>query len=105
MEKYRASMSAFNLGTCTVCKEQWPTRAANAQSQEYICAQCTKDPVKYSAQNDMDPCFDQIPDNIRKMLAECTLVEEMLLSPIFPVMKVDLLKINRARLSASRMGG
>jgi hypothetical protein len=90
MSKYRDSMAAFELGKCIICKELWPTRAKDYGSLIYKCSVCKKDPIKFSSANDMDPEFEKIPHEIRKLLSECTLVEEMLISPVIPVMKVSL---------------
>ncbi|CAF1109526.1 unnamed protein product [Brachionus calyciflorus] len=52
------------------------------------CSQCKDDPVKYSRDNNMVPGLDDLPLDIKPFFEKLTMVEEMLIAPIIPIMSV-----------------
>ena len=95
MKKFHDDMAKYNQHQCTVCKELWPTKEVPATSN-YICPTCKKERndgvFKFSLENDMIRDYSKIPDVIQQHLRELTMMEEMLLSPVLPVMTVYRLK-------------
>ncbi|EPZ36337.1 hypothetical protein ROZALSC1DRAFT_29660 [Rozella allomycis CSF55] len=82
-------METFQQARCRTCHEMWPTPAVVPDNMaEYVCHRCKKDPMKFSLENDMLPNPSAIPLRIRKMLKNLTPVEEMLISPVLPIMAV-----------------
>lgn len=55
---------------CNNCHELWPSLSND-------CKNCKKNPIKFSARNNMIPDFDNIPLDIKKSFEELTPVEEM----------------------------
>jgi len=67
---------------CHQCHESWPT-------SKNSCQTCARDKQKSMSKiNDMIPLIDELPPQIQKDLEEMTQIEEMLISPIVPVMSV-----------------
>ena len=89
MDKFQRSMKALNPYRCFNCKERWVTRELNCGNEFYKCSYCRgTESDKYTATNDMDPLFENLTDQNRIDLADCTQLEEMLLSPLIPIMTV-----------------
>ena len=85
LEKYLKKLDKFKLIHCEVCRENWPRLDHNPQ-----CKRCTSeiDQPHFGKSNGMVRDHTAIPMNIRLLLDELTMVEEMLLSPILPIMTV-----------------
>ncbi len=79
-ENFHNKLKQFNQFHCMNCHEMWPTNTM-------ICKQCKKNPLLLSTQNNMIPNYD-MPMNVKKAFEELTMVEEMLISPILPIMSV-----------------
>ena len=107
IKKFHQHMEKYNCGHCSICKELWPTLDGNWSADDYVCSQCKKNRTKYptllclcfhcahydrfSAENDMVRT-GVVPDHIKRLLREMTMIEEMLLSPVIPIM--TLYRIN-----------
>lgn len=67
---------------CKQCHESWPTNKNQ-------CLTCAKDKNGlFTEQNGMIPLLDKLPTQIQKDLENLTQIEEMLISPIVPIMSV-----------------
>lgn len=47
---------------CNTCKESWPDMKLKSET---LCSKCFKDPIKFSASNDMDP--GSMPDELKQL--------------------------------------
>jgi len=93
MKKFHEDIRMFNSQHCVICKELWPTK--DQVVEVYTCSQCKKDrglPKLFSVENDMVRDLSMVPDVIRRDLRDLSMVEEMLLSPVLPIMTVYRLK-------------
>ncbi|RNA34788.1 ATP-dependent DNA helicase PIF1 [Brachionus plicatilis] len=80
-DKYYQNIDELKQFYCTNCHELWPTKTN-------YCQQCKDDKIKYSKENDMVPGIDDLPDEIKIHFEELTMIEEMVISPILPIMSV-----------------
>ena len=81
-DKFHKSVQ-YIVSQCTTCWEAWPLKSK--PRSPYVCSQCSRDkksPRKFSLENSMIPSF--IPDELQNL----TQVEEMLVSPALPIMRV-----------------
>ncbi len=102
MKDYHEKIDQLEQFYCTNCHELWPSTIK-------FCSQCRKDKLTFSTveilltnspnkphinfllilkENNMIPGFDEIPERIKKILEELTMIEEMLISPILAIMSV-----------------
>lgn len=81
VKKFHEKIDQLKQFYCTNCQEMWP-------SFINYCKECQKDQLKFSKENLMSPNFEEIPDDIRKHLEQLTMVEEMLISPVLPIMSI-----------------
>ena len=77
---YHKRLSDLKQHFCNICNELWP-------STNLICKNCKDNKVKFSKSNDMVPDFD-LPEDIKKQFENLTMIEEMLISPIFAFMSI-----------------
>ena len=97
MREFHDELGSYVMRHCTVCREMWPTkdkvRSVNG-GDGWTCSTCRKHgPTPFFGEwNDMLPFTDDIPLDVRVALRKLTMVEEMLLSPVFPIMSVYKLK-------------
>ena len=80
-EKFHTAMDGREYRVCFRCSELRYVDTDNSDAP-YECKRCSKDPVSFSAENDMDP--GPVPDE----LAGLTQIEEMLISQFLPMMTV-----------------
>ncbi|RNA27124.1 ATP-dependent DNA helicase PIF1, partial [Brachionus plicatilis] len=80
-QNYYNNMDKLNQFYCNNCHELWPTTLS-------YCKQCKDDSIKYSRENDMVPTLDDLPEDIKFQFENLTMIEEMLISPIIPVMSI-----------------
>lgn len=67
---------------CDRCHESWPTT-------KNCCTTCSKDKERlFSRLNNMIPLLDELPPQIQKDFEDLTQIEEMLISPIVPIMSI-----------------
>jgi hypothetical protein len=67
---------------CDRCHESWPTTKNS-------CTTCSKDKERlFSRLNNMIPLLDELPPQIQKDFEDLTQIEEMLISPIVPIMSI-----------------
>ncbi|CAF1086025.1 unnamed protein product [Brachionus calyciflorus] len=81
IKKFHESMREYESFYCNDCSELWPTKLAK-------CETCYAAPKRYTNFNDMNPDHHLLNDEIKKCLYNLTMIEEMLISPILPVMSV-----------------
>ncbi len=80
-QQYYNKISQLLKFYCTNCHELWPS---------YIqkCKQCDVDNIKYSRANDMVPDFSSVRPIIKTNFEKLTMIEEMLISPLFAIMSI-----------------
>lgn len=94
MKKFHNDLKKSQSRHCIVCKELWPTSENNENEEEYTCRRCEKENQtedkfhKFGIENDMIRDLTTIPDYIQIHFANLTMLEEMLLSPVLPIMTV-----------------
>ena len=85
MHKFHNSLYELKQYYCEKCKEMWPTCKNE-------CSTCSKlslsDKNMFTEYNNMDPCLLLLPNNIKSMLENLTMVEEMLTYPVLPFMAI-----------------
>ena len=79
--KFHEAMDARKFLVCVTCSELRFVEADN-NNGSYVCKRCVKDPVTFSAENDMDP--GPVPEELTGL----TQVEEMLISADLPMMTI-----------------
>ena len=81
---FHAKMSSLSLNChCSCCNESFPS--LKLTSGDSVCSRCSRDkqePKLYSSVNNMDP------GSVPPALQSQTQVEEMLTSPVMPIMCV-----------------
>jgi hypothetical protein len=80
MKKFVNKIYSLNQFYCISCKESWPSYVT-------YCKKCQKSNI-YTAGNNMDPLIDIMPNHIKKVFESATFLEQLLISPIIPVMSV-----------------
>ena len=80
--EFHRAMEARNFHVCLTCSEINFTVASNDDDSQYVCRRCNKDPVTFSAENNMDP--GPVPEE----LAGLTQVEQLLIAQIIPTMTI-----------------
>lgn len=94
MKKFHNDLKKYQSRHCNVCKELWPTSENNENEDEYTCRRCEKEKKsedkfhKFGIDNDMIRDLTTIPDHIQIHFANLSMLEEMLLSPVLPIMTV-----------------
>ena len=89
MRAFHDDISSYAQRHCSVCRELWPTPVQDCSS--YVCNRCQRDrgiTKKFSLANDMVPDLSAIPTDVRIALRKLTAIEQMLLSPVLPIMSV-----------------
>ena len=79
--------NVYRVYQCSLCQEAWPINFTPRLHNQYQCSRCTNDkesPKKFSKQNNM------IPSSVPPQLEGLTQVEEMLIAPALPIMRVSL---------------
>ncbi len=88
IKKFQLELSKINQYHCPKCNEMWPT-------SNNVCQTCKYDKDgKFTRENNMIPLLDelnQLDPNIQNDLEQMTQIEEMLISPIAPMMSVHRL--------------
>ena len=79
--EFHRAMESRDFLICVTCHELQFTVTDNDDSR-YVCKRCTKDPVTFSAENDMDP------GPVPKELTGLTQVEQLLIAQIIPMMTI-----------------
>ncbi len=82
-KKYHDRISQLLQFFCINCHELWPSYVQK-------CHQCQIDSIKYSIANNMIPDFNG--PTVKKHFEMLTMVEEMLISPLFAIMSIYHLK-------------
>jgi len=83
LDTFHAKMSSLSFSHCSCCNELIPS--IKLTSSGSVCSRCSRDkqePKLYSAANNMDP------GSVPPALQDLTQVEEMLISPVMPIMSV-----------------
>jgi hypothetical protein len=80
IKEYDKNLASICQHYCDNCCELWP-------SLNNKCKQCSIDPIKFSKSNNMIPNFDMNYET-KKCFELLTMIEEMLISPIFAVMSI-----------------
>jgi hypothetical protein len=80
-QQYYNKLSQLLKFFCTNCNELWP-------SYSQKCKQCDVDKIKYLRVNDMVPDFSSVGPIIQKNFENLTMIEEMLISPLFAIMSI-----------------
>ena len=81
-------MSDLRFFACDCCKEAWSTMKVCAIDQLHICVRCNRDKSilrLFSQEN------NAIPGSVPDCLAHLSVVEEMLISQIMPIMQTYVL--------------
>ena len=89
MQDFQETIYSYNQHHCVICKELWPIQGT--QQQPYTCSRCSKESPnshKFGKDNDMIRDMTHVPPEIALELRKLTMVEEMLLSPVHPIMSV-----------------
>ena len=89
MQDFQETVYSYNQQHCIICKELWPIQGT--QQQPYTCSRCSKESPnshKFGKDNDMIRDMTHVPPEIALELRKLTMVEEMLLSPVHPIMSV-----------------
>ena len=87
---FHAKMSSLSFTHCSCCNESFPS--IKLTSGDSVCSRCSRDkqePKLYSAANNMDP------GSVPLALQGLTQVEEMLISPVMPIMSVYKLPLGQ----------
>lgn len=66
---------------CNNCSELWPTTKSK-------CETCELYGQKFNTTNDMNPLHNNLELSIKTDLYDLTMIEEMLISPILPIMSI-----------------
>ena len=90
LDTVHAKMSSLSFSHCSCCNESFPS--IKLTSSGSVCSRCSRDkqePKLYSAANNMDP------GSVPPALQGLTQVEEMLISPVMPIMSVYRLPLGQ----------
>ena len=79
--EFHRAMGSRDFRSCGTCGELHFTEV-DSDGGRYVCKRCTKDPVTFSAENDMDP--GPVPNE----LAGLTQIEQLLIAQIIPMMTI-----------------
>ncbi|RNA24395.1 ATP-dependent DNA helicase PIF1 [Brachionus plicatilis] len=80
LKEFYSSLKKFDPFFCNNCHELWPTKHKS-------CDTCSVS-NRFTDKNDMIPGHHLLTDEIKKCFFDLTMIEEMLISPILPVMSV-----------------
>ena len=89
---FHAKMSSLSYCHCSCCNESFPS--IKLTSGDSVCSRCSRDkqePKLYSAANKMDP--GSVPPALQGLYRR--LIEEMLISPVMPIMSVYQLPLGQ----------
>ena len=87
MEAFHQELALFNQQQCQICHELWPTKSL--KDPNYTCDHCSKKSgAAFGIQNDIICDLSSIHWEIIKLIREMTMIEEMLLSLVLPIMTV-----------------
>lgn len=82
LRKFHETISRHKPFYCQTCHELWPSDLDK-------CTTCSKFGASlFSEENAMNPRFDCIPAGVKVQFEQLSMVEEMLISPILPVMSI-----------------
>ena len=81
MKNFYKNMDNLQKFYCSNCTELWLSKIK-------YCLQCKEDNVKFSKENDMVPNLGDLPDTVKYLFERLTMIEEMLIAPIIPIMSV-----------------
>ena len=90
LTEFHTKMSSLSFTHCICCNESFPS--IKLTSSASVCSRCSRDkqePKLYSAANNMDP------GSVPLALQGLTQVEEMLISPVMPIMSVYQLPLGQ----------
>ena len=79
--EFHRAMESRDFLICVTCHELQFT-VTDSDDSRYVCKRCTKDPVTFSAENDMDPGL--VPEELTGL----TQVEQLLIAQIIPMMTI-----------------
>jgi len=65
---------------CPICKSLWP-------SEKPTCSTCSNN-IKFTTFNNMVPNFEDLSTEVQLAFEQLTMIEEMFISPIQPIMSV-----------------
>lgn len=115
MQNYFQELHNLNQRHCTICKELWPTTEKLLEGTEYICWRCKRYDKRttprnttviegenedsdefdieagfhtFGVENDMIRNMDKVPIDIQIHLRKMTMIEEMLVAAVLPIMTV-----------------
>ncbi len=81
MHEFHRACRKLKQHHCDHCKTLWP-------SENATCITCKKEFEKFSIENEMVPNFELLPFDVQLAFENLTMVEEMLIAPIQPIMSV-----------------
>jgi len=73
MKKFHEEMAQYNQQHCSICKKLWPSKDPLSQN--------------FSLQNEMIRDLFSVPNAILRDFYDQTMVEEMILSHVLPIMR------------------
>ena len=86
--RFHREISTLHFPECDVCREAWPSMKVCVQGELSICNRCQRDkglPKLFSIEN------NAIPGPVPECLARLSVVEEMLIAQIMPMMQTYIL--------------
>lgn len=88
IKAFHEELSLFNQQQCQMFYELWPKKSP--KDPNYTCVCCIKQigAEQFGNENNMVRDLSTIPKDIVKLIREMTMIEEMLLSPVLPIMTV-----------------
>lgn len=90
MVVYHQKIQTLKQYHCRNCYQLWPTangKCSSCKTQAYK--------LKFCIENQMVPNFSILPNDVQLAFEELTMIEEMLISPIQPIMSVFRIKGGR----------
>ena len=84
LNRFHESMSSLQFATCDLCHEAWPTMKVRVRNNLHVCDRCHRDksiPKLFSSQN------NAVPGPVPECLSQLSVVEEMLIAQIVPMMQ------------------
>ena len=86
--RFHGEISKLHFSECDVCREAWPSMKVCVQGELSICNRCQRDkglPKLFSIE------YNAIPGPVPECLARLSVVEEMLIAQIKPMMQTYIL--------------
>ena len=84
LNRFHESMSSLQFATCELCHEAWPTMKVRVRNNLHVCDRCHRHksiPKLFSSQN------NAVPGPVPECLSQLSVVEEMLIPQIAPMMQ------------------